>query len=141
MIGRVRCLTQNNIYWCLHLTCIGKNRYFYQFLSLKLIFIFDLEYLFLYFINLQNERLKPVLEYKIVFWICVLVLWIHKGYCEVKKLVYQVFVHFSSLIHLRRGKGGGHEKALLTKLGREDGFMPYECQGKQRIGFFLHQTK
>ena len=28
--------------------------------------------------------------YKITFWICVLVLWIHKGYCVVKKLVWNV---------------------------------------------------
>ena len=33
---------------------------------------------------------SPVFEYKITFWICVLVLWIHKGYCVVKKLVWNV---------------------------------------------------
>ena len=43
--------------------------------------------LFLYTRNLQHERLKPVFECKITFWICVLMLRIHKGYCLVKKLV------------------------------------------------------
>ena len=42
--------------------------------------------LFLY----TRNRLKSVFEYKITFWICVLVLWIHKGYCVVKKLVWNV---------------------------------------------------
>ena len=46
--------------------------------------------LFLLNRNLWNECLKPVFEYKISFWICVLVLWIHKGYCVVKKLVWDV---------------------------------------------------
>ena len=40
--------------------------------------------------NLLNERLKPAFEYKFSFWICVLVLWIYKGYCLVKKLVWNV---------------------------------------------------
>ena len=40
--------------------------------------------LFLYTRNLSNELLKPVFEYKIPLWICVLVLSIHKGYCVVK---------------------------------------------------------
>ena len=31
-------------------------------------------------------------EYIITFWICVLVLWIHKGYCVVKKLVWNVCI-------------------------------------------------
>ena len=31
-----------------------------------------------------------VFEYKIIFWICVLVLWIHLGYCIVKKLLWNV---------------------------------------------------
>ena len=35
-------------------------------------------------------RLKPVFRYNITFWICVLVLWINKGYCVVKKLVWIV---------------------------------------------------
>ena len=48
--------------------------------------------LFLYAINHQNERLKTVSDYKIVFLICVLVLWIHKGYCVVKKLVWNVCI-------------------------------------------------
>ena len=47
-------------------------------------------YLFLYTRNLWNESLKPALEYQITFWICVLVLWIHKGYWVVKKLVWNV---------------------------------------------------
>ena len=46
--------------------------------------------LFLYTRNLKNKRLKPAFEYKITFWIYVLVLWIHKGYCVVKKLVWNV---------------------------------------------------
>ena len=40
--------------------------------------------------NLKNERLKLVFKYKITFWICVLLLWIHKGYWIVKKLVWNV---------------------------------------------------
>ena len=54
-----------------------------------LIYIFDSD-LFLYAINLLNERLKPVFEYKITFWICVLLLWILKGYYVVKMLVWNV---------------------------------------------------
>ena len=42
-------------------------------------------------INLQNECLKPVFEYKITCWICTLVLWIHKGYCVVKNY-FEIFV-------------------------------------------------
>ena len=41
--------------------------------------------LFLYARNLYSERLKPVFECKITFWISVLVLWIHKGYYVIKK--------------------------------------------------------
>ena len=37
--------------------------------------------------------MKQVFEYKITFWICVLVLWIHKGYCVVKKLVWNVGIN------------------------------------------------
>ena len=43
-------------------------------------------YSLLYTRNLQNKRLKPVLEYIIIVWICVLVLRIHKGYFVVKEL-------------------------------------------------------
>ena len=42
------------------------------------------------FIFVHQKSLKPVFEYKIIFWICVLVLWIHRGFCEVKKLVWNV---------------------------------------------------
>ena len=42
--------------------------------------------------NLKNERLKPIFEYKITFWICNLVLWIHKSYCVLKKLVWNVCI-------------------------------------------------
>ena len=42
--------------------------------------------------NLKNERPKSVFEYILTFWICVLVLWIHKGYFVLKKLVWNVFI-------------------------------------------------
>ena len=45
---------------------------------------------YLYTRNLLNECLKPGFEYKITFWICILGLWIHKGYYVVKKLVWNV---------------------------------------------------
>ena len=32
--------------------------------------------------------MKPVFEFKITFWICVLMLWIHKGYYAIKKLLW-----------------------------------------------------
>ena len=38
--------------------------------------------------NLKNECLKPIFSYKITFWICVLVLWIHICFCVFKKLVW-----------------------------------------------------
>ena len=38
--------------------------------------------------KLLNKCLKPVFEYKITFWISVLVLWIHKHYCVFKLLVW-----------------------------------------------------
>jgi hypothetical protein len=47
-------------------------------------------FIFVYQKSFYNERLKPVFEYKITFWICVLVLWMHKGYCVVKELVWNV---------------------------------------------------
>ena len=37
-----------------------------------------------------KQTFKPVFEYKIIFWIFVLVLWIHKGYYVVKKLMWNV---------------------------------------------------
>ena len=37
-----------------------------------------------------KQTLNPVCEYKITYWICVLVLWIHKGCNVVKKLVWNV---------------------------------------------------
>ena len=40
--------------------------------------------------KLWNERLKLVFEYKITYWICVLVLSIYKSYFVVKKLVWNV---------------------------------------------------
>ena len=48
--------------------------------------------LFLYTRNLSNERWKPVFELKITFWSCVLVMWIHKWYYVVKKLVLNVHI-------------------------------------------------
>ena len=39
--------------------------------------------------KLDNKNLSHQLfDFKITFWICVLVLWIHKGYFVVKRLVY-----------------------------------------------------
>ena len=35
---------------------------------------------------------KPVFDYKITFWICVFVMWIHKGYFVVKKLVWNICI-------------------------------------------------
>ena len=37
-----------------------------------------------------NRTFKTGFWAQITFWICVLVLWIHKGYCVVKKLVWNV---------------------------------------------------
>ena len=48
--------------------------------------------LFLYTRNLENERLKPVFEIKIIFWICVLVLWIILLFFAVEKLVWNVCI-------------------------------------------------
>ena len=53
--------------------------------------------LFLYTRNLYNERFKLVFKYKIIFLIFVLVLWIHKGYCVVKKLVWIVRINLSGV--------------------------------------------
>ena len=54
----------------------------------------------------KNERLKSVFEYKMTFWICVLVLWIHKGYFVVKNLVWNVrikgFWYTNVFKHLRK---------------------------------------
>ena len=38
----------------------------------------------------ENKRLKPGFKYKIIVWIFVLVLLIHKGYFVVKKIVWNV---------------------------------------------------
>ena len=46
-------------------------------------------FIFVYQKSLKRT-LKLVFEYKITFWICVLVMWIHWGYCVVKKLVWNV---------------------------------------------------
>ena len=40
------------------------------------------------FIFVYKECLKPVFDYKITFLFFFLVMWIHKGYCEVKMLVW-----------------------------------------------------
>ena len=37
-----------------------------------------------------KQTFEMVFEYKITLWICVLFLWIHKGYSVVKKLVWNV---------------------------------------------------
>ena len=42
------------------------------------------------FIFLYQKPLKLVFEYKIAFWIYVIVMWIHKGYFVVEKLVWNV---------------------------------------------------
>ena len=39
-----------------------------------------------------NFVFKPLVEYKITFWICVFELWVHKGYYVVKKLVRNVCI-------------------------------------------------
>ena len=46
-------------------------------------------FIFVYQKSLKG-RLKLFFEYKITFWICVLVLWIHNGYCVVKLLVWNI---------------------------------------------------
>ena len=38
------------------------------------------------------KSLRPVFEYKITFRSCVLALWIHKGYCVVKKLFFEEII-------------------------------------------------
>ena len=51
--------------------------------------MFLTQIIFLYQKSLKRT-FKLVFEYKITFWICVLVLWIHKGYCVVKKLMWNL---------------------------------------------------
>ena len=53
--------------------------------------------LFLYTKYLWSKHLKPVLENQIVFWVCVLVLWIQKDYCVIKKLVWNVHIKASGI--------------------------------------------
>ena len=79
------------------------------------IYIFDSD-LFLYTRNLSNEHLKPVFEYKISFWIYVLVLWIHRGYYVVKKLVWNVRI--KAFWYTNTIKGLRHQN-LLTILWRK----------------------
>ena len=61
--------------------------------------------LFLYTRNLLNKWLNPVFEYKSTIWICVIMVWIHKGYCVVKKLLWNIriksFVVYKSIFYLR----------------------------------------
>ena len=47
-------------------------------------------FIFFYTRNLYNKRLNRFLSTKSPFWICVLVLWIRKGNCVVKKLLWNV---------------------------------------------------
>ena len=54
-------------------------------LSYQIWFVF----IFVYQKSLKGT-FKPVFEYKINFWICVLSFWIHKGYFVVKKLVWNL---------------------------------------------------
>ena len=54
-----------------------RNRSQYIFFPLRFIFVYQ---------KSLKQTLKSVFENKIIFWICVLVLWIPKGYCVVKKL-------------------------------------------------------
>ena len=58
----------------------------YQLISLYQIWV---RFFFVYEKSLKLT-LKPVFEYKITFWFCVLVLWIHKGYYVVKNLVWNI---------------------------------------------------
>ena len=54
------------------------------------IYIFDSD---LFFIKKSlYYPLNPVFKYIITFCICVLVMWIHKGYCVVKKLEWNVIL-------------------------------------------------
>ena len=46
--------------------------------------------LFLYTKTPSNERLRPVYDNKITFGNCVQTIWIHQGYCVVKKLVWNI---------------------------------------------------
>ena len=63
-------------------------------LSVKLNFIYFLpRFSYVYYKSLKRT-LKPVFEHKITFWIFVLRLLIHKGYCLVKKLVWNVRIGF-----------------------------------------------
>ena len=73
----------------IRVVCIGNFKTFNAYLIRHTKFESDF---FLYTINLLNERFKPVFEYQITFWICVLVLSIHKGYCVVKILVRNVHI-------------------------------------------------
>ena len=59
-------------YWPIYLPCIGLWRIQNMYFWLRFIFVYQ-------------KSLKPVFEYKITLLICVLVLWIYKGYCVVKK--------------------------------------------------------
>ena len=45
---------------------------------------------FIFVFQKFKRTFKPVFEYKITFWNCGLVLWIPKGSCVVKKLVWNV---------------------------------------------------
>ena len=53
----------------------------------------DNRYFWLRFFFSLKRTLKPVFEYKIIFGISVLVLWIHKGYVEVNKLMENVHIN------------------------------------------------
>ena len=54
----------------------------------KIIYIyFWLRFVFVYHKSLKRS-LKPDFEYKITFWTCVIMLWIHKVYFVVKKLMW-----------------------------------------------------
>ena len=44
----------------------------------------NLSQIFVYLLEIFKTNVKPGFEYKITFWICILAVWIHRGYCVVK---------------------------------------------------------
>ena len=100
---------------------------------------------FLHTRNLRNSSFKPVFEYKITFWICVLMLGIHKGYCVVKTLVWNVRIKVSRCqfinvigISISKISGPVPERKYFPSKGSQDsqwwphqqpGFNPYHETG------------
>ena len=68
--------------------------------------------LFLY----KKNLFKPVFEYKIIFWICVIVLWIHKGCFVAKKLEWNVVLKLSGIqIHFNTSSTSSHKIQFINK--------------------------